>query len=345
MRRAALVVLFAVAPAIASAHAIGVSRGTYRMTADSVVAEIVLARPEAVLAVPQLDRDGDGRVSAAELSAAHEALAATLVAGIDLPTCTGRLERAALTEEDGLALTLVYACPRSHTARTVRLALLGQLSSGHRHLASVIDGNGGSVESVVFESRPEIVLGASPSADGLGAFVVLGVEHILTGYDHLLFVLALVLAGTALRPLLLALTAFTVAHSITLALAALGVLAPSPRVVEPAIALSIAWVGFQNWRGGRGDHRWRLTCAFGLVHGFGFAGALQEIALPAAAVPRALLGFNVGVETGQIAVLAVVLPLLLWMRRTERLADRGVRGLSAAIAAVGLAWFVERLAY
>jgi hypothetical protein len=128
------------------------------------------------------------------------------------------------------------------------------------------------------------------------------------------------------------------------ALAALGIWAPSPRIVEPAIALSIAYVGVENYFVKDADGRWRITLPFGLVHGFGFAGALQDIGLPRGDVPKALLLFNVGVELGQIAVLAVTLPLLAESRRRGWLGERGVKLASAAIVIAGVFWFVTRVA-
>jgi hypothetical protein len=147
-----------------------------------------------------------------------------------------------------------------------------------------------------------------------------------------------------LRALIGVITAFTLAHSITLALAVLGVFAPSPRLVEPAIALSIAYVGVETFFVADARRRWRITFPFGLIHGFGFAGALREIALPRAQVPVALVTFNLGVELGQLAVLAVALPLVLTVRRAPWFGDRGVKVFSAAIAVIGCVLFVARLA-
>ncbi|HRI71279.1 MAG TPA: HupE/UreJ family protein, partial [Polyangium sp.] len=114
--------------------------------------------------------------------------------------------------------------------------------------------------------------------------------------------------------------------------------------VEPLIALSVAYVGVENQFVKDADKRWRITFPFGLIHGFGFAGALGEIQLPKADVPKALLGFNLGVEAGQIATLAVVLPLIAVARKRKWLDDRGVRRMSWAIAVLGLVWFVLRIA-
>lgn len=177
----------------------------------------------------------------------------------------------------------------------------------------------------------------------LGEYLRLGVFHILTGFDHLVFLLGVVLIAVRTRSVLLAVTAFTVAHSCTLALAVLGVASVSPRVIEPLIACSVAYVGLENFWLRDASQRFRLTFAFGLVHGFGFAGALQEIGVPQDRAPAALALFNLGVEAGQLAVLAVVWPLLRWLR-TRRAAHfaRFVRVANLAIVVLGSIWAVER---
>jgi hydrogenase/urease accessory protein HupE len=177
----------------------------------------------------------------------------------------------------------------------------------------------------------------------LGGYFLLGIEHILFGYDHLVFLLGLVLVGGRWRALLLVITAFTLAHSITLGMAVLGVWAPSPRIVEPLIALSVAYVGVENQFVKDAEKRWRITFPFGLIHGFGFAGALGEIQLPKADVPKALLGFNLGVEVGQLAVMAIVLPLIMTARKRPWFEKKGVRYASYVIAGLGIVWFVARI--
>jgi hypothetical protein len=155
--------------------------------------------------------------------------------------------------------------------------------------------------------------------------------------------LGLILVGGRWRSLVGVVTAFTIAHSITLALAALSIVAPSPRVVEPAIALSIAYVGVENLFVKDASKRWRITFPFGLIHGFGFAGALREIALPRDQLPLALVSFNLGVEMGQLAVLSLALPLTLRARRAPWFGARGVKWLSLAIATGGAVLFIVRL--
>ena len=186
------------------------------------------------------------------------------------------------------------------------------------------------------------------TAGGLGAlfgrYLVLGVEHITPkGLDHILFVLGLFFSATALRPLLLQATAFTLAHSITLALATMGLAALPPSVVEPLIALSIAYIGVENCLF-RSARPWRVIVvfAFGLLHGLGFAGVLMELGLPPGGRAVSLLGFNVGVEIGQVAVLLAAWLVLRWFFNRPDYRRFVQAPASAAIAIIGVFWTVER---
>ena len=123
----------------------------------------------------------------------------------------------------------------------------------------------------------------------------------------------------------------------------LEVWSPSPRIIEPCIALSIAYVGIENWFARDAKRRWRITLPFGLVHGFGFAGALHEIGLARGEVPKALLAFNLGVETGQLAMLAVFLPIVLLLRRLESWPRVGMRASAAIVTLIGVACFIDRV--
>jgi len=176
--------------------------------------------------------------------------------------------------------------------------------------------------------------------------IQLGFEHIVPmGYDHILFVLGLCLLGTQMRPLLLQVTAFTVAHSITLALSLTGVVALSARVVEPLIALSIAYVAIENlFRARLGPMRVAVVFGFGLVHGLGFAGVLREVGIPADQFWTVLLGFNVGVELGQLSViLAAFVAVGLWCRGKDWYRSRVVFPASGCIAAFALCLTAQRL--
>ncbi len=175
-----------------------------------------------------------------------------------------------------------------------------------------------------------------------GSFFVLGIHHILSGYDHLLFLLGLLLPGGGILSLTKIITAFTLAHSVTLSLAVLQVVTLPARLVEAVIALSIAFVAAENlFLNPTVTRRWMVSFCFGLVHGFGFSSALRELGLPAHGLLLSLFGFNAGVEVGQALVVAVCLPLLLLLRRT-RWQSRAVSSSSVAILLVGVVLFLER---
>lgn len=176
-------------------------------------------------------------------------------------------------------------------------------------------------------------------------YAVLGFEHILPyGLDHILFVLGLFLLSTRLAPLLWQVTAFTVAHSVTLALSTYGVIRLSPSIVEPLIAMSIAYVAIENICTTR-LHFWRplIVFCFGLLHGMGFAGVLEELGLPRDRFVTALVSFNFGVELGQVAVILLALAVVGWFRGRPWYRGRIVVPASVVIAAFGVYWSVERL--
>ncbi|MXY24864.1 MAG: HupE/UreJ family protein [Acidobacteria bacterium] len=176
-------------------------------------------------------------------------------------------------------------------------------------------------------------------------FVPSGVHHILIGPDHILFLIGLLLLGGRVRQLVLVVTAFTIAHSVTLTLAVLEIMTPSARMVEPIIALSIVYVGLDNLlsRGGKDMRVW-IALVFGLIHGFGFASVLREMGLPTGAIGWSLFSFNLGVEVGQLTIVVVVAALLGAIRARSPIAGRRlmVAG-SVAVALAGAFWFVERV--
>lgn len=176
----------------------------------------------------------------------------------------------------------------------------------------------------------------------IASFVALGIEHIFTGYDHIAFIIGLLILGGTFRNLLKVVTAFTVAHSITLIAAALGAVTLPGKLVESAIALSIAYIAVENVFLKKLQYRWILAFAFGLIHGFGFSGILAELGLPTKGLVESLLSFNVGVELGQIVIVSLLFPLVLWSsRRAQHVWV--VRGVSGVLLALGVMWFVERV--
>ena len=354
----------AVNAAPAHAHTIGLSTGEYTAKGSSVVGKLAFARSDVASLAPGIDTNLDGHVSAAEVDSARSLLQTkvfgriVVTAGDD--ACRPVLTDAGLTEQDGLLLTGRWDCRTDAKPFQVELAILDDLARGHRHVARTIT-DGTTHDEVLYGDQRKLTIAPSSAAPtakdtdvmskpsegagdhGFWSFFKMGIEHILTGYDHLVFILGLVLARARVRSLLTIVTAFTVAHSITLALAVLNVWAPSSRIVEPMIALSIAYVGIENFFVKDASKRWRITFPFGLIHGFGFAGALQQIALPRSAVPTALVSFNLGVEAGQLAVLALLVPMILFLRGTTWFEPRGVRIVSGAVALAGGIWFVSRV--
>jgi hydrogenase/urease accessory protein HupE len=200
--------------------------------------------------------------------------------------------------------------------------------------------------------QPATVIPVKPGAwEVSGTYLGLGIEHILTGIDHLLFVLALLILTTGTWRLLKTVTAFTVAHSITLGLATLGVVHVPSKPVEAVIALSIVFVAAEILRARDGRTGlaarmpWIVAFTFGLLHGFGFAGALSEVGLPAGQIPVALLFFNLGVEAGQLLFIAAVLALMAGARRLRFAWPRWAELAPAyAIGSVAMFWVIQRVA-
>jgi hydrogenase/urease accessory protein HupE len=214
--------------------------------------------------------------------------------------------------------------------------------------------DGGSFTHRLVPQSPAVVIPEQPGAlDVIATYTGLGIEHILLGIDHLLFVFALLLIVRGWGRLVATITAFTVAHSITLAVATLGFVSVSPTAVEATIALSILFLAVElarrredsqassrdlAWR-----YPWLVAFAFGLLHGFGFAGALREIGLPEQAVPLALLFFNVGVELGQLLFIGTLLVLAWLFARVLRHGKAySPRFAAYVIGSVAAFWVIER---
>jgi hydrogenase/urease accessory protein HupE len=351
-RRLALIVaaLLASIANAAWAHTVGISRGDYLWKDGTLWVGVTFARQELAAALPTLiDQRGADDLIGFEKhrdEIGHWLMDRLSVSAGDTP-CAPAFGGTRF-DGDGLALAVAYTCGGPARELHVDAGFPAHLARGHRHLVTLTSGDD-IWEDVASRGHPGLrfELAAppppAPLAPVFGPLLRMGLEHILTGYDHLLFLLGLVLVGRPLRSLVAAVTAFTLAHSVTLALSAFDVWTPSPRIIEPCIALSIAYVGIENWFVADARGRWRITFLFGLVHGFGFAGALREIALPRADIPAALFAFNLGVELGQLAVLAALVPLVLAVRKTEVWTRVGLRACTMTIALAGLAWFVSRL--
>jgi hydrogenase/urease accessory protein HupE len=252
--------------------------------------------------------------------------------------------------------------------------LIGKLPFGHREFLSVRTDQGATLEEAMLSAQrntfqinlPREVArmdtadqetglwrrhsigppAAAVSGHSFVAFLGLGVEHILTGYDHLLFLFALLVVCRNLRSILTVISCFTVAHSITLALAVLEIVRLPGRIVEPLIAASIAYVGVENLVQGESPRwRWLITLSFGLIHGLGLADALQEFGIgsPGSGIVLPLVGFNLGVEIGQLSVAAIILPTLWCLRKHPAIMHRLVPVCSMSIVIAGSYWMIERI--
>jgi hypothetical protein len=261
------------------------------------------------------------------------------------PCRPGRISiRGSGTGDDKVVLEMALSCPTSAGTLSVYDDWPEVMGAHFQTVLSVRVPGRPSVELVFLEDRRAATLDlASATPTGWFAFIAMGVEHILGGIDHLLFLVALLALARGLWQTVTIVTGFTVAHSITLSLAVLGVVDVPSRIVEPLIAASIVWVAVENLLAPSGiGRRWLIAAIFGLIHGLGFASALTELDLSRDALVRALIGFNVGVELGQIAFVIVVMPPLAWASRPGRL-PRLPQFLSILVAAAGAVWLVQRL--
>jgi hypothetical protein len=243
----------------------------------------------------------------------------------------------------------------------VDYTLLFDLDPTHRGLAQWTPAGAPHPQPLIFaadSARQQLRL-APPSAwETLRQYIVEGVWHIWIGFDHILFLVALLLPSVLVRAdrawtptaslrgaaidVLKVVTAFTLAHSITLSLAVLGYVSLPSRLVESVIAASVAVAALNNLRGTVDRRRWVVAFIFGLVHGFGFASVLADLGLPQGALALALVGFNVGVELGQLAIVAAFLPVAFALRATGFYRVGVLRFGSLAVAAVAAWWFVQR---
>jgi len=318
--------------------------------------DIALRDLDAALA---LDADDDGRLTWGEVRAAWPRIDAYALPRLQIDGCplhaVGRsLER----RSDGAyaALQLASECVVANALPAIRYSLLREVDPTHRGIARIERVGQASVVRLLEPAEPI----AAPSADRL-AFLRDGVHHILTGYDHVLFLLCLLLPAVVRRapgggwqpverlsqavlPVAGIVSAFTFAHSITLGLAAAKLVSWPAALIEPAIALTIVLAALDNIRPIFPVRRVVVTFCFGLIHGFGFAGVLGELNLPTSQFAWALLEFNLGLELGQLAIVVLATAALFVLRARPAYRPVVVRGGSLAALGVGVLWLVERTA-
>ena len=310
--------------------------------------------------ITRVDADHDQQVTREELQRAAPELQRFLQAHVhfEIDGAPAALESAAppewprevgesLAAKDWHSAAALVAFPfrisRTTLAREITVTFDIFETLGERHTVLGAFDCRGQREEVTFTApEPDYLFDTSYTSlpAHLRRFVSFGMEHIFLGYDHICFLLAL-LVVSRFRELVKIVTSFTVAHSITLILAALGVARLPSRLVECAIALTIVYVAAENlWRKNFA-HRWLLTFAFGLIHGFGFAGVIAELGLPAVYRVRCLLAFNIGVEIGQLAIVALAFPCIVLLGKWRHGA-RAMTVLSILLGLFGLGWFLER---
>jgi hypothetical protein len=257
---------------------------------------------------------------------------------------------AILPMKEELALRLMYRIPNEHPGSLAIDTNLFPYDPIHQTFINIYENTDPSPrQQVIFNATTEphtYYLGTTQGAIAvMKTFMPSGTHHILIGPDHILFLIGLLLLGGSWMALVRIVTAFTIGHSITLSLAALNIFSPPASIIEPAIALSIVFVGADNLvRGDGRDLRAWVALTFGLVHGFGFANVLREFGLPREALGWSLFSFNLGVEIGQLAVvLAVATVLTAIRRRSELLGARVAIAGSVVVIAAGTYWFVQRV--
>ena len=351
------------------AHTTGLSTSELKFGTNGLEAAITFAGADLALAVGHLeasnpsDANGDGRLSVEEFTAGLERVrkfaASCLAVQFDDRAVLPGPVQLGMDDKDNFHIELT--CPGERPARLrVRALLFEHLPPEHIHFITLHGGGGQALGNKMLSPEDnafEINLSAvpvkgaekeAPPVSPFAGFLKLGVEHICTGYDHLLFLFGLLLVCANFKSAVQVVTFFTLAHSITLALATLNLVRISGRLVEAAVAASIVYVAVENLvQAGAPVGRWRVTFLFGLIHGIGFATVLRDLGVAASttgvAVP--LVAFNVGVELGQIVIVSLILPVLWTLRKREAFLHWGVPACSTLVAVLGGIWLTKRLLF
>lgn len=381
MRRsciALLLLLGAFAASVAHAHKASDSYLSLQVDSEKITGQWDIALRDLDI-VLDLDRNADAVIDWGEVRTRHADIAAYALSHLALKQSGPAGAACTLSVTDHLidnhtdgayaVLKLVGSCPSAASTLSVNYSLLFDVDAQHRGLLKLTSNSAGGtgdpatpfVVSAVFPAEnatQSFVLVAPSTWSQFATFVADGVKHIAIGFDHILFLVALLLPAvlirqngawipvadlrTALWSVFRIVTAFTVAHSITLSLAVLDIVQLPSRFVESAIAASVLLTALDNLRPFLPRKRWLVAFTFGLLHGFGFASVLVDLKLPASTLMLSLLGFNVGVEIGQLILVAILVPLA-YVSRASWGYSRIVLGAgSAVIAAISLGWLAER---
>ncbi|UUZ90399.1 HupE/UreJ family protein [Paenibacillus sp. P25] len=300
----------------------------------------------------RFDTDGDKKISEPELEKQRGAISQYLESHLhltqDMQPMAFELKEMSLTEKEtipGVSFTMHFTAVHPVDSFTLEYNLLFD-DTDPLHVNFVLFLEGEDVDQTVMDTAHRsyhyVSLHPATLASTLWTYFKLGVEHILTGYDHLLFLFSPLLVAARVRDILKIVTAFTVAHSITLLLAATGYIHLPSVWIETGIAVTICYVAIENMFARKNELRWSLTFVFGLIHGMGFAGALEEIGLPQSYFVSSPLTFNLGVEAGQLLVVGAVMPILLQLRKLKAYRKLMLAG-SAVILILAAKWALERM--
>ncbi|HSR70969.1 MAG TPA: HupE/UreJ family protein [Kiloniellales bacterium] len=334
------------------AHDPGMSAATLVVDARSTTIELSVKGSDLEKLTGIALLDSDGKIDAERLAHAGAAIRAHLLATTELeadaescPLAVVELVAAA----DGLLAVLEAPCGRETAGLAYRTSLLQGLNPQTIQHVLLLEGEDARPAALTRENDSVEIAAPLPLNEVALHYLAWGAEHIFIGYDHIAFILALLLWARRVWGVVKVVTAFTVSHSITLSLAALDVVRLPGGLVEPLIAASIVVVALENFLDRRVERRWRMAFVLGFLHGFGFAGVLAELGLPRDSLLIALGFFNLGVEVGQVAIVSLAVPALLLL---DRVTARGpaeparrpavVYGLSAPIACLGAYWLIER---
>ena len=336
----------------ALAHDPGLSSAEVHLRELRIVAEVSFALTD-LERIQTIDLNGDSVVSTRELDDATPHLAGVAGKLLDIQ-CDSRkfdLQKFHVEMRDKNSVHFLLEFPSDSTSQLkITAPVLSVLPRGHKQFLSVRDQrNRVLAERMLSAESNQLSIDvrsmSPPVSESFFRFLILGIEHILTGYDHLVFLLALLLAGGSLASNAKIITSFTVAHSMTLVLATLGLVSMSPSIVEPLIAVSIVFVGIENLVRWHLTARWLVTFGFGLIHGLGFASVLRDLGISgfdAYATAMPLLSFNLGAEVAQVAIAGLVLPLVWHFQRRPAFAAKYTPALSFLIVLAGAFWFLAR---
>jgi hydrogenase/urease accessory protein HupE len=333
---------------IGFAHAPGLSSADVVLTSTGVDANITFALQD-IEAFSPMDSDGDADISPAEYDNAKPHIAALIAKELEFtvndqivePISNGEVT---FDDKNNAHVKLRYEPAATHLKMV--MLLLKKLPEGHKQYVTIKDAEGKSLSEKMLTQEDNAIELDINAQDGsmFKDFLVLGIEHILTGYDHLLFLFALLMVTRNFWSAVGIITFFTIAHSITLGLAGLGLVTLPSSVVEPLIAATIIYVGLENLISKEPKGRRLLTFSFGLIHGFGFASVLEEMGISSieTGILVPLFSFNFGVEIGQIVVTSLVLPFIWWLHKKPSIEKYFLPVCSTIVSIAGAIWLLQR---